>query len=83
MRSPGLRGPLKPGDIVIRRRRYLTTRGTILRLGQHHSNGAARAWVKWDHPTTLPNPSLEMVDDLDRAAASAAPLVEEDRRSTT
>jgi hypothetical protein len=22
-------------------------------------------WVKWSHPDTLPNPSLEAVDDLE------------------
>lgn len=56
---------LKPGDLVIRRHRLLTTRGTVLRFDGEDNNGASRAWVKWSHPTTLPNPSLETVDDLE------------------
>ena len=35
----------------------------------------ARAWIKWDHPTTLPNPSLETLDDVE--------LVEADTRLKT
>jgi hypothetical protein len=56
---------LKPGDIVVRRHRLLKTRGTVLRFGREDENGTARAWIKWSHPTTLPNPSLEHVDDLE------------------
>jgi hypothetical protein len=56
---------LKPGDVVIRRHRLLKTQGTVLRFDGEDENGASRAWVKWNHPTTLPNPSLEPVDDLE------------------
>jgi hypothetical protein len=56
---------LKPGDRVIRRRRLLKTRGTVVRFDAKDGNGASRAWIKWSHPTTLPNPSLETVDELE------------------
>jgi len=55
---------LKPGDLVIRRHRLLKTRGTVVRFDGEDENGASRAWIKWSHPTTLPNPSLETVDEL-------------------
>ena len=65
---------LKPGDLVIRRHRRLKTLGTIVRLDGKDADNASRAWVKWSHSTTLPNPSREFVDDLevvvDRAAES-------------
>lgn len=54
-----------PGDLVIRRHRLLKTQGTLLRFSGEDENGAPRAWVKWNHPDTLPNPSLEPVDDLE------------------
>jgi hypothetical protein len=57
--------PLKPGDLVVRRHRLLKTRGTLVRFDGKDENGASRAWVKWSHATTLPNPSLEMVDELE------------------
>ena len=57
--------PLKPGDLVIRRHRLLKTRGTVIRFDGKDENGASRAWVKWNHATTLPNPSLETVHDLE------------------
>ena len=56
---------LRIGDVVVRRHRLLKTQGTILRFDGEDENGASRAWVKWDHPTTLPNPSLEPVDALE------------------
>ena len=56
---------LKPGDVVIRRHRLLKTRGTVLRFDGEDDNGVSRAWVRWIHPTTLPNPSLETVTDLE------------------
>ena len=56
---------LKPGDRVIRRHRLLKTRGTVVRFDGEDENGASRAWIKWSHPTTLPNPSLETVDELE------------------
>jgi hypothetical protein len=57
--------PLKPGDHVIRRHRLLKTQGTVVRFAGRDENGAARAWIKWSHPTTLPNPSLEALDELE------------------
>jgi hypothetical protein len=56
---------LQVGDVVIRRHRLLKTRGTLLRFDGEDENGASRAWIKWSHPNTLPNPSLEPVDDLE------------------
>ena len=56
---------LKAGDMVIRRHRLLKTQGTVLRFDGEDENGASRVWVRWQHPTTLPNPSLERVDDLE------------------
>jgi hypothetical protein len=50
---------------VIRRHRLLKTQGTVLRFDGEDENGASRAWVRWLHPSTLPNPSLEPVDDLE------------------
>jgi hypothetical protein len=57
--------PLKPGDLVIRSHRLLKTRGTVVRLDGKDENGASRAWIRWSHPTTLPNPSLEAVIELE------------------
>ena len=56
---------LKPGDVVVRRHRLLKTRGTVLRFDGEDDDGASRAWIRWDHPTTLPNPSLETIDDVE------------------
>ena len=56
---------LEPGDRVIRRHRLLTTRGTVVRFDGKDGNGASRAWTKRSHATTLPNPSLEPVDELE------------------
>jgi len=56
---------LRVGDLVIRRHRLLKTLGTVLRFDGEDENGASRAWIKWSHPNTLPNPSLEAVDDLE------------------
>ena len=57
--------PLKAGDHVVRRHRLLKTTGTVVRFAGRDENGAARAWIKWSHPTTLPNPSLETLDELE------------------
>jgi hypothetical protein len=57
--------PLKVGDVVIRSHRLLKTRGTVVRVGIPRSRGTQRVWVKWNHPHTLPNPSLEQSDTLD------------------
>ena len=56
---------LKPGDLVVRRHRLLKTHGTLLRCDGEDDNGASLAWIRWDHPTTLPNPSLETIDELE------------------
>jgi hypothetical protein len=56
---------VRVGDVVVRRHRLLKTRGTVVRFDGEDGGGAARAWVKWRHPDTLPNPSLEAVDDLE------------------
>ena len=57
---------LQPGDLVVRRHRLLKTRGIVLRFDGEDENGGSRAWIKWSHPDTLPNPSLEAVDDLEK-----------------
>jgi hypothetical protein len=64
-RRPRVSSRLQPGDVVIRSHRLLKTRGTVLRFGAEDENGATRVWVRWQHPSTLPNPSLETVDDLE------------------
>ena len=55
---------LSVGDLVIRSHRLLKTCGTILRVVSQRRGEARQVWVKWDHPDTLPNPSLEGSDDL-------------------
>ena len=67
---------LRVGDLVIRSHRLLRTHGTVVRIAVPRSRGIQQVWVKWDHPNTLPNPSLEHSDSLE--AVSDA----EDRRST-
>ena len=64
---------LKVGDLVIRRHRLIKTQGTILRFDGEDENGASRVWVKWDHPTTLPNPSRESVDALESVDPAPSP----------
>jgi hypothetical protein len=65
VRKPLLTSKFHVGDLVVRRHRLLKTQGTILRFDGEDENGASRAWIKWSHPNTLPNPSLETVDDLE------------------
>jgi hypothetical protein len=64
-RRPFVVSRVQPGHRVVRRHRLLKTQGTVLRFDGEDDNGASRVWVKWNHPTTLPNPSLEAVDDLE------------------
>ena len=71
MHRPHVRPRFKPGDGVIRRHRLLKTRGTVLRLDTDADTGGSLAWVKWDHPTTLPNPSREPLDDLELVDVSS------------
>jgi hypothetical protein len=59
---------LEVGDAVVRKR-HLKTRGTVLRIANERRDGVRMLWIKWDHPDTLPNPSLEREDILNRAAA--------------
>ena len=55
---------LGAGDLVIRSHRLFKTRGIIVGVVSPRHGEARRVWVKWDHPSTLPNPSLEGSDDL-------------------
>ncbi len=34
---------------------------------------ARQVWVKWDHPDTLPNPSLESADSLKAIKGTSSP----------
>lgn len=65
-RRPFVVSRLRAGDVVVRRHRLLKTQGTVLHFDGEDENGASRVWIKWSHPSTLPNPSLEVVDDLER-----------------
>lgn len=56
------------GDQVVRSHRLLKTQGTIVRVASERRGEARLVWIKWDHPNTLPNPSLEAVDDLELVA---------------
>jgi hypothetical protein len=64
-RRPLFMKRVRPGDVVVRRHRLLKTHGTVLRFDGEDLNGTSRAWIKWHHPSTLPNPSLEVVDTLE------------------
>jgi hypothetical protein len=56
---------LRVGDLVIRSHRLLRTRGTVVRIAIAGPRSREQVWVKWDHPRTLPNPSLEHSDTLE------------------
>jgi hypothetical protein len=56
---------LRVGDLVIRSHRLLRTRGTVVRVAMARTRGTQQVWVRWDHPHTLPNPSLEESDTLE------------------
>jgi hypothetical protein len=56
---------LRVGDLVIRSHRLLKTHGTIVRVASQRRGKARQVWVKWDHPDTLPNPSLEAAETLE------------------
>ena len=64
---------LHVGDIVIRSHRLLKTRGTVVRVAEQRRGEARLVWVKWDHPDTLPNPSLEHADSLDVVTGTNSP----------
>jgi hypothetical protein len=65
---------LRVGDIVIRNHRLLKTRGTVVRVAAQHRGKARQVWVKWDHPDTLPNPSLESADSLEAVEGPSGPV---------
>ncbi len=65
-RRPLVINRLGVGDLVVRRHRLLKTQGTVVRFDGDTGTCSARVWIKWSHPTTLPNPSLEYADDLER-----------------
>lgn len=65
---------LHAGDLVIRRHRLLKTRGTIVHVALQRRGEARQVWVKWDHPDTLPNPSLEVTDTLELVRQPGQPL---------
>jgi hypothetical protein len=67
-RRPHFVRRLRSGDIVVRRHRLLKTQGIVLGFGGEDYSGFSRAWIRWDHPNTLPNPSLEAVDSLELLA---------------
>jgi hypothetical protein len=56
---------LHVGDLVIRSHRLLRTRGTVVRIATPGPRSREQVWVKWNHPHTLPNPSLEHSDTLE------------------
>lgn len=63
---------LQRGDIVIRRNRLFTTTGEVIEITNAKRDGVRLVRVKWAHPTTLPNPSLELEDSLDRYVGADA-----------
>ena len=71
-RRPYMVSRFQVGDLVVRRHRLLKTQGTILRFDGEDENGASRVWVKWNHQTTLPNPSRVTVDDLELVHADGS-----------
>ena len=56
---------LRVGALVIRSHRLLRTRGTVVRIATPGPRSREQVWVRWDHPRTLPNPSLEHSDTLE------------------
>jgi hypothetical protein len=66
-------GYLRVGDLVIRSHRLLRTRGTVVRIATPGPRSREQVWVKWDHPRTLPNPSLEHSDTLEPVAELQSP----------
>ncbi len=64
---------LSIGDLVIRRHRVFKTRGTVVRVALQRRGEALQVWVQWDHPDTLPNPSLERTDSLKAVKGTSSP----------
>lgn len=69
---------LHVGDFVIRNHRLLKTRGTVMRVAVQRRGEVRQVWVKWDHPDTLPNPSLETADSLEAVKGPSAPAPEQE-----
>ena len=74
-RSTGgaLLAELRVGDLVMRSHRLFKTRGTVVRVAVQRRGEARLVWVKWDHPDTLPNPSLESADSLKAVKGTSSP----------
>ena len=64
---------LSVGDLVIRSHPLFKTRGTVVRVAAQRRGEARQVWVKWDHPDTLPNPSLESADSLKAIKGASSP----------
>ena len=64
---------LRVGDVVVRSHHLLKTRGTVVRVAAQRRGEARQVWVKWDHPDTLPNPSLESADSLEVVKGTSPP----------
>lgn len=64
---------LSVGDLVIRSHRVFKTRGTVVRVAVQRRGEARQVWVQWDHPDTLPNPSLEKADSLTAVKGASSP----------
>lgn len=47
-----------------------------MRITGERRDGVRLVWVKWAHENTLPNPSLEPEDSLERITASELKPVE-------
>jgi hypothetical protein len=62
---------LQRGDIV-RRNRLFTTTGEVIEITNAKRDGVRLVRVRWAHPTTLPNPSLELEDSLDHQVRADA-----------
>jgi hypothetical protein len=49
----------------------LRTHGTVVEITKMTCDDVRLVWVRWAHATTLPNPSLEREDALDRPVVRA------------
>jgi len=45
----------------------------VVRVAAQRRGAARQVWVKWDHPDTLPNPSLESADSLKAIKGTSSP----------
>ena len=67
-------GRLGVGNLVVRAHRLLKTHGVVVRIASARRGEARLVWIKWDHPDTLPNPSLEASCDLELVTARGEAL---------